>query len=78
MSLFDRLIVTTLPVVPKFIVGRVAARYVAGETRDDAIRTVRELEVEGVMATLDLLGEEITERAAATAALEEYLQLAQR
>ncbi len=78
MSLFDRLVVTTLPLVPKFIVGRVAARYVAGETRDDAIRTVRELEAEGAMTTVDLLGEEITERAAATAALEEYLHLAER
>ncbi len=78
MSLFDHLVVTTLPLVPKFIVGRVAKRYVAGETRDDAIRTVRELEAEGSMTTVDLLGEEITERAAATAALEEYLQLAER
>ncbi len=32
MSLFDKLIVGTLPMVPKFIVGRVAARYVAGQT----------------------------------------------
>jgi len=75
MSLFDRLVVATLPVVPNFIVRRVAARYVAGETLEDAVRTVRELHAEGALATVDLLGEEVTERAEATAALDEYLRL---
>ncbi len=36
MSVFNRLLVTACPVVPKPIVGRVASRYVAGETLDDA------------------------------------------
>ncbi len=37
MSVFNRVLVTGLPVVPKPIVGRVASRYVAGETLDDAV-----------------------------------------
>ncbi|MEM7354814.1 MAG: proline dehydrogenase family protein [Acidobacteriota bacterium] len=76
MSLFDRLVVTTLPVVPKFIVRRVASRYVAGEQLEDALRVVDELHGEGAMATVDLLGEEVTRREAATEALDEYLRLA--
>jgi hypothetical protein len=32
MSLLDTLVVKTLPLVPKSVVRRVAARYVAGET----------------------------------------------
>ncbi|MEE8522661.1 MAG: proline dehydrogenase family protein [Thermoanaerobaculia bacterium] len=75
MSLFNRLVVTTLPLVPKFIVGRVASRYVAGETLDDAIAVIRRLNSEGAMATVDLLGEEIEERHQATAALDGYLRL---
>ena len=71
MSLFSRLVVITLPLVPKFLVGRVAARYVAGETRDEAFRTVRELNARGAMATLDVLGEEVTVRDKAEAAVEE-------
>ncbi len=43
------------------IVGRVASRYVAGETLDDALATVETLAAEGAMATLDLLGEEVRE-----------------
>ena len=75
MSLFSRLVVLTLPLVPKFLVGRVASRYVAGETRDEAFEVIRQLNAEGAMATLDLLGEEVTNRDKAEAAVTEYLRL---
>ena len=41
MSVMSRLIVWTLPFVPKFVVGRVASSYVAGETLADAVSTIR-------------------------------------
>jgi proline dehydrogenase len=75
MSVFNRLLVTGLPVVPKPLVGRVASRYVAGEDLADAVRIVRNLNQQGAMATVDVLGEEVSERAKATAAVEEYLRV---
>jgi proline dehydrogenase len=75
MSAFNRLLVTGLPAVPKPIVGRVASRYVAGEGLDAAVRVIRNLNGQGAMATVDLLGEEVSERAKATAAVEEYLRI---
>jgi proline dehydrogenase len=75
MSAFNSVLVTTLPLVPKPIVGRVASRYVAGEKLDDAVRVVRDLNQQGAMATIDVLGEEVSERAKATAAVEEYLRV---
>jgi proline dehydrogenase len=75
MSVFNRLLVTGLPAVPKPMVGRVASRYVAGETLADAVRVVRNLNQEGAMATVDVLGEEVKEREKATAAVEEYLRV---
>ncbi len=75
MSAFNRLLVTGLPLVPKPIVGRVASRYVAGEQLADAVRVVRALNQQGAMATVDVLGEEVAERAKATAAVEEYLRV---
>jgi len=75
MSVFNRLLVTGLPAVPKPIVGRVASRYVAGESLEAAIRVVRTLNQQGAMATLDVLGEEVSERDKATAAVEEYLRV---
>ena len=74
MSAFNRVLVTGLPLVPKPIVRRVASRYVAGETLADAIRVIQDLNGKGAMATLDVLGEEVSERGRATAAVEEYLR----
>jgi proline dehydrogenase len=75
MSVFNRVLVTGLPVVPKALVGRVASRYVAGETLADAVRVVRSLNQQRAMATIDVLGEEVHERGKATAAVEEYLRV---
>ena len=75
MSLTSRLIVATLPLVPKLVVGRVAKRYVAGETRSEALDRVRSLNETGACATLDLLGEEVTERSKAETAVAEYIGL---
>jgi proline dehydrogenase len=75
MSLFSRLVVTTLPLVPRFMVGRVASRYVAGESLDDAVETVRRLNAAGALATVDVLGEAVTDRDRAEAAVAEYLRV---
>ncbi len=75
MGLFSRLIVRTMPLVPRFMVHRVASRYVAGETLADALATVADLNAKGAMATLDVLGEEVTERSRAEEGVQEYLKL---
>jgi len=72
MSLFTWLVVKGLPLVPKPIVGRVAKRYVAGETLESALAAIGELNREGAMATMDLLGEEVLDRGKATRNVEEY------
>jgi len=61
MSLVDSAIVRFLPVVPKPVVRRISSRYIAGEELDDALRIVLELNGQGKLATIDVLGEEITE-----------------
>ena len=60
MALLDRAIVRTLPAVPKPIVRRISERYIAGTRVEDACRVVKELNRERKMATMDVLGEEIT------------------
>ncbi len=75
MSVFDSMVRHGLPLVPKFVVGAVARRYVAGETLEDAVRTIRELNAEGAMATVDVLGEEVQEREKAEAAVAEYIRI---
>ena len=60
MKALNAAIVRTLPFVPKPIVRRIASRYVAGETLEEALACVAGLNAEGCMATLDVLGEDVT------------------
>jgi proline dehydrogenase len=62
MNLLNKLVVATLPAVPKPVVRHFANRYIAGETLADAVNTVRQLNAQGACATLDVLGEDITNR----------------
>jgi len=48
-----------LPAVPRSLVGRVSAPYIAGPTLDDARSTVEALNAAGKRATVDVLGEEV-------------------
>lgn len=52
---------------------QMARRFVPGETLDDAIRAVRHLNDQGMLATLDHLGENVATAAEAVAAADEYL-----
>jgi proline dehydrogenase len=75
MSLFDKLIVLGLPLVPKPIVGYFSKTYIAGPCLDDAVRVVKNLNAENIMATIDLLGEESLEKEHASFAVEEYKRI---
>ncbi len=78
MSVLDRAIVGLMPLVPKFVVGRVARPYIAGETLDEAVETVRSLMDEGCMATMDVLGEEIDRLEQAEEFTRQYLDTLDR
>jgi proline dehydrogenase len=72
LTFVDRLIARTLPAVPKSVVRRVANRYIAGETVDEALRVVTGLNERGIRATLDILGEHIQTLDQARAAVDGY------
>ena len=61
-------LIVTVPLARKM-----ARRFVPGETLDDAIRAVRQLNEQGMLATLDHLGENVATVAEAVAAADEYL-----
>ena len=72
MALLDRAIVRLLPAVPRPIVQRLSSRYIAGPTIDDAMRVVGRLNAKGKLATVDVLGEEITSADEARAVAGKY------
>ena len=75
MSLFDQAIARALPAVPKPVVQLFSRRYIAGSTLTDAVRVVHRLNGEGKLATVDVLGEEITHENEARAIARAYLDV---
>ncbi len=57
---------------------RFASRFVAGETVETAIDAVREVNKKEITASLDLLGESVTQASEAAAARDEYLRMLKR
>jgi len=55
-----------------------ASRFVAGETLDDALAAVRDLNAKGISASLDLLGESVTNEREARATGTEYVKILDR
>ncbi|HEY4413226.1 MAG TPA: proline dehydrogenase family protein [Gaiellaceae bacterium] len=58
--ILDRALVRVLPAVPRPVVQLFSSRYIAGSTLEEAVRVVRRLNGEGMAATIDVLGEELT------------------
>ena len=72
MGVLDRAIVNLVPVIPRPIVKRISSRYIAGDTLEEAVSTVRDLNERGCVATIDLLGESTESKADAAGKLKDY------
>ena len=53
----------------------VVARFVAGDSADDALRVTQALQAEGLLVTLDFLGEDTVDPVQASAVTDEYVRL---
>ena len=68
-----RELITTMPVTRD-----VVARFVAGDTAEQAIGVIERLLADGLLASIDYLGEDTTDRQQATAVTDEYVRLLAR
>jgi proline dehydrogenase len=73
--ILDRTIARMLPAVPKALVQKLAQRYIAGPDLEDACRVVKTANAQGKMATIDVLGEEITRDNEARAIAQAYREV---
>ncbi len=70
MSVFHDLLVKSVQLMPKKIIWLFSKKYIAGKTLESAVRTVKELNSKGILATIDVLGESVnTKEEALTAKL---------
>jgi len=72
MSLVTKLVLATLPAIPRPLMRRLSARYIAGESLAEALERLRELRGQGYSGILDILGEDVADRAAARAVARDY------
>jgi len=75
MGLLNWLVVGSAPLMPKFVIGRVASVYVAGDKLEDGLNLAQKLNSKGFTATLDLLGEEVKNRKETNKVREAYCNL---
>ena len=72
VGVFGRAIVAFLPFAPRFVVGWVAKRYMAGETLEQALQLMTKLSSENACFTVDVLGEEINSIEESSWFIDEY------
>lgn len=73
--MFNKLIASLLPFMPKKFIWLFSKRYIAGTTIQDAVKESRKLNREGIMITVDLLGEFITDLKQADENKKEYIDI---
>ncbi|MFH2092934.1 MAG: proline dehydrogenase family protein [Pseudomonadota bacterium] len=73
--MLNRLLANLLPWLPKKLVWQISKHYIAGETINDAVNAAKKLHAQGIMTTIDLLGEFITTLDEARANKNEYLNM---
>jgi proline dehydrogenase len=57
--------------LPRSVVHIFAKKYIAGETLEDAVRVVKELNEKGIVATMDVLGESVNTKRESEQAMKE-------
>ncbi len=75
MNMINKAIASVIPYFPKNFVWIFSKKYIAGETIEDAIVASRSLNEHGVMVTVDLLGEFITNLSQADDNRDQYLRI---
>jgi len=75
VSIVNNFIVSVVRKMPKSMVQFFSSKYIAGETLDSAVDLVKELNLKGIYATLDVLGESVNDIDKATAVFNKTMKV---
>ena len=75
MDAFNNLIVRIVQLMPKPVVGFFSKKYIAGETLQDAVNFVKNLNSKGIYATMDVLGESVANKSESIKCKNEALEV---
>ncbi len=73
--MLNRLVSNLLPHMPEKLVWQFSKDYIAGETIEDAVKAAKKHNAQGILTTIDVLGEFIKNLDEAEANKNEYLQV---
>ncbi|MBW1636205.1 MAG: proline dehydrogenase family protein [Deltaproteobacteria bacterium] len=76
--MINSIIAGILPHMPRKLVWMFSKQYIAGETVEEAITNARRLNSEGILTTIDILGEFITTLEEAEVNKQEYLDVIEK
>ena len=76
MNLLERAVLSALPAIPRPLMRQLSARYIAGETLEEALGKLRGLQARGFLGVLDSLGEDVADEAEARDVLRTYQEAA--
>lgn len=76
--MLNKILANALPYMPKKLIWVFSKRYIAGETIEDGIRVSRELNIQGIEVTVDLLGEFISTIEQADENRQKYIDIIER
>ncbi|HEX6789774.1 MAG TPA: proline dehydrogenase family protein [Candidatus Krumholzibacteria bacterium] len=75
MSLIDKMVATSLPLIPKPVVRKVASPYIAGEHIEDLLNVSAQFNRDGYLVAAAVLGEFVSKPEEAEVAVQEYVEL---
>lgn len=75
MPSLNKIVASTLPLLPRWLVRPFASPYVAGESFDEAKKHIRSLNEKGFKTTIDILGEHVKDKVQARAITQHYCDL---
>src|SRR4051812_1683563 len=75
MNLLNKVLVNTIPILPKSLVRVFANKYIAGDNLNTAVETVKNLNSKKFMVTMDVLGESINSKGEAIQSKNEQLDV---
>lgn len=75
MAILDSVLHLLARSCPRWLIKKVAWRYIAGEHREELLGVIDALHRRGLLTTVDVLGEDVDSLSGQRAAVDEYLQL---
>ena len=75
IKIINYIITLVLPIIPKFIVKLFANKYIAGTNNFQALKSIKNINMNNMKATLDILGEHTTKEDKSNEITNQYIEL---